>query len=177
MIDMGSMDKEVDSRLVLALMSGKVSTALNYRLNENFKKAGVPLTVEQWNVLVILNRLVVATQQTICEETSFSKTTLTRLVVKMEEAGILCRTKSRADRRANYLRITRKGYEVYDKAHYVASRTLKVALNGLTKEDVAITQKSLHQVVDNLNRQGDVQMPEKVAELMKLFRMYKTKHH
>ena len=70
------MDSSIDYRLVFALMSGKVSNALNRKLNENFKKAGVMISAEQWNVLLTLTMREVATQQQICDDTSFSKTTM-----------------------------------------------------------------------------------------------------
>lgn len=165
------MDSSIDYRLVFSLMNGKVSMALNRRLNENFKKAGIPISAEQWNVLLTLTMREVATQQQICEDTSFSKTTMTRLINQLEEKKILERFKSRVDWRSNYLRITKEGLAIRDQAQYVASKTLKSSLRGLTQEEITSAQKGLNTVMENLKHQTEVAPHQEVTELMKFFRL------
>ncbi len=167
------MDTNIDYRLVFSLMNGKVSVALNRRLNENFKKAGIPISAEQWNVLLTLTMREVATQQQICDDTSFSKTTMTRLVNQLEEKKILERFKSRTDWRSNYLRITKEGLAIRDQAQYIASKTLKSSLRGLTQDEIITAQKGLNTVMENLNRQSLVAPPEEISELMKFFYLRK----
>jgi len=167
------MDSSIDYRLVFALMSGKVSNALNRKLNENFKKAGVMISAEQWNVLLTLTMREVATQQQICDDTSFSKTTMTRLVNQLVEMKIIERYKSRVDWRSNYLRITKEGLALRDQAQYIALKTLKSSLRGLTQEEISAAQKGLNTVMDNFNRQSEVAPPEEITELMKFFRQRK----
>lgn len=161
----------IDYRLIFALMSGKVSNALNKRLNENFKKAEIPLSAEQWNVLLTLTLREVASQQQICDDTSFSKTTMTRLINQLEGMHILERYKSRVDWRSNYLRLTKEGQALRDKAQYIASKTLKNCLKGLSLEEISAAQKGLNTVMENLNRQSEVARPEEISELMKFFRL------
>ena len=151
-------------------MSGKVSTALNRRLNENFKKADIAISAEQWNVLLTMTMREVTTQQQICDNTSYSKTTMTRLINQLEADGIVERFKSRVDWRSNYLRITKKGLVVRDHAQLIASKTLKDSLRGLTQEDIKVSQDALNTVMENLNRQSDAAGSEKITELMKFFR-------
>ncbi len=170
------MDTNIDYRLVFSLMNGKVSVALNRRLNENFKKAGIPISAEQWNVLLTLTMREVATQQQICEDTSFSKTTMTRLINQLEEKKILERFKSRVDWRSNYLRITKEGLAIRDQAQYIASKTLKSSLRGLTQDEIITAQKGLNTVMENLNRQSLVAPPEEISELMKFFYLRKKKN-
>lgn len=167
------MDSTIDYRLIFALMSGKVSYALNRRLNENFKKSGILITAEQWNVLLTLTMRQVATQQQICNDTSFSKTTMTRLVNQLVEMKILERYKSRVDWRSNYLRITEEGQNLRDKAQYIASKTLKGSLRGLSSEEISAAQKGLNTVLSNLSRQNEVAPPEEITQLMKFFRQRK----
>ena len=40
----------LDVKLVLAVMSGKVSSAINRRMYRNFRNAGIDITPEQWSV-------------------------------------------------------------------------------------------------------------------------------
>lgn len=167
----------MDYRLIFALMSGKVSNSLNKRLNENFKEADIPISAEQWNVLLTLTLREVASQQQICDDTSFSKTTMTRLINRLESMKILERYKSRVDWRSNYLRLTKEGQTLRDKAQYIASKTLKNCLKGLTAEEIIAAQKGLNTVMENLSRQSEMARPEEINELMKFFNLRKKMKH
>ncbi len=144
------MDYTIDFRLVFGLMNGRVSTLLRKKIADDFKEANLGITGEQWDVLLAISMRDTCTQQQISEATSFSKSTVTRLLDALEEDGIIIRDKSRTDWRSNYIRITRHGLEVYDKAKLIAEQSLKDALRGLTRMDTLIAQKSLNTVLKNL---------------------------
>ena len=54
------------------------------------------------------------------------------------------------DWRANYIRITRKGQVVYNQTRLVAEQALKDILRGLTRNEIAIAQKSLSTIISNM---------------------------
>lgn len=145
------MDSNIDYRLVFALMNGKVSALLKRRLNENFHKDKLEISGDQWDVLLAISMRDTCTQQQLCEASSFSKSTMTRLLDSLENKDIIVRSKSRINWRSNYIRITRYGLTIRDKAKFIAVQTLKDSLRGLTKEDIYIAQKSLNTVLENLN--------------------------
>jgi DNA-binding MarR family transcriptional regulator len=145
------MDFNIDYRLVFALMNGKASAMIKRKLNEDFRKAGLELSSDQGDVLLAISMRDTATQQQLCEATSVSKTTMTRLLDNLEERGIVKRDKSRVDWRSNYVRITRYGETVRDKAKYTAVQTLKDCLRGLSRKDILTAQRSLQRVMDNLD--------------------------
>lgn len=45
---------DIDIRLIFAIMNGKVSSAINRKLQKNFSAADVNLTPEQWTVMLYL---------------------------------------------------------------------------------------------------------------------------
>ena len=98
---------------------------------------------------------------------------MTRLVNQLVEMKIIERYKSRVDWRSNYLRITKEGLALRDQAQYIALKTLKSSLRGLTQEEISAAQKGLNTVMDNFNRQSEVAPPEEITELMKFFRQRK----
>ena len=53
---------DIDIRLIFAIMNGKVSSAINRKLQKNFNAADVNLTPEQWTV--ILERADIVVRQT-----------------------------------------------------------------------------------------------------------------
>ena len=173
------METAIDYRLVFALMSGRVHMVLNRRLNKNFERAGVPLKVEQWDILLILQNRQIATQLQLGEATSMSKSTVNRLVNQLEEMRIVERFKSRVDWRSNYVRLTRRGIELCDKAGLVASKTLKDSLRGLSSTDISITQATLNAVMDNLLELDKTEQPNEISNLMKHVRLHKkmVRHH
>ena len=81
----------------------------------------------------------------------FSKATMTRLLNTLEEKGIILRDKSRVDWRSNYIRITRLGEKIRERANFIAMQTLKDSLRGLSRQEIFIAQKSLKTVLSNLN--------------------------
>ena len=100
---------------------------------------------------------------------------MTRLLNQLEDMRVLERFKSRVDWRSNYLRITKEGLALRDQAQYIASKTLKSSLRGLTQEEIQISQKGLKTALENLNRQSEVAPPEEISELMKFFRLRKKR--
>lgn len=169
------METTIDYRLVFSLMSGRVNTELNRRLNQNFSKAGIPLNAEQWNVLLTLLIHQIATQQQLGAETSLSKTSINRIVNQLEEIGIAERFKSRVDWRSNYVRITHRGFELCDRARLVASKTLRDSLRGLSIADINVTQATLNSVMENLRASEHVEKEkeEEINNLMKHVQLHK----
>lgn len=155
--------RTIDFRLVFALMNGKVSNALRHCLNRNFLASGININGDQWDVLMAITTTDLCTQQTLCDATSFSKATMTRIINSLEQSGILIRRKSRVDFRKNYITLTLKGQDLINRAQAVAVRTLKESLRGLTRTDIIIAQQSLHTVLDNLRHKEQEQQEAQQA--------------
>lgn len=153
----------IDYRLIFALMNGKVSTALRRRLNEDFRTAGMEINGDQWDVLIAITQHDICTQQDLCNATSLSKTTMSRMIDTMEEMKIIERRKARVDFRNNYIRLTRKGLSIVSQAQAIAVRTLKESLRGLTKTDIITSQNSLNTVLNNL-KEKEQQIAAQQAE-------------
>lgn len=141
----------IDYRLVFALMNGKVSSALRRRLNADFLAAGISINGDQWDVLIAASSAEVCTQQSLCEATSFSKATMTRIINSLENMGLLVRRKARVDYRNNYITLTLNGIHLVNRAQAVAIRTLTESLRGLSRIDISISQQSLKTVLENLH--------------------------
>ena len=54
---------DIDIRLIFAIMNGKVSSAINRKLQRNFSAAGISITPEQWTVMLHLAERDGVTQQ------------------------------------------------------------------------------------------------------------------
>lgn len=140
----------IDYRLIFALMNGKVSTALRRRLNEDFRTAGLEINGDQWDVMAAISQHDICTQQDLCNATTLSKPTMSRIISGLENLKIIERRKARVDFRNNYINLTRKGIEMTIQAQAIAVKTLKESLKGLTKIDIMTSQHSLNTVLQNL---------------------------
>ncbi len=145
---------DIDIRLIFAIMNGKVSSAINRKLQKNFNAADVNLTPEQWTVMLYLSEQDGVTQQQLCNAVYKDKPSMTRLIDILERADVVVRQTNKLDRRANTVHLTTHGREMKDKAQKIALVTLREALKGLTMDDLRTCQSVMRCVFENLTADG-----------------------
>ena len=138
-----------DISLIFAILNGKVSAAINRKLVRNFREAGLDITPEQWTVLLYLWEKDGVSQQELCNATFKDKPSMTRLIDNMEKLNLVVRIASKDDRRTNLVHLTRLGRELEPEARRVSTLTLKEALQGVTSEELSISQEVLRKVFAN----------------------------
>lgn len=138
-----------DINLIFAILNGKVSAGINRKLYRNFRQYNIEITPEQWTVLLYLWEKDGVTQQELCNATFKDKPSMTRLIDNMERMNLVVRIASKTDRRTNLIHLTKKGRELKGKSSYIANKTLKEALQGLTTEELYISQEVLRKVFAN----------------------------
>ena len=139
-----------DTRLIFAILNGKVSAAINQKLYNNFKQGNLNINPEQWTVLLSLWEKDGVTQQELCNETSKDKPSMTRLINNMEKMHLVVRIASKTDKRYNMVYLTKNGRELEEIARFIANRTLKEALNGLSTDELRISQNVLRKIFSNI---------------------------
>ncbi len=139
-----------DTRLIFAILNGKVSAAINQKLYNNFKQGNLNINPEQWTVLLSLWEKDGVTQQELCNETSKDKPSMTRLINNMEKMHLVVRIASKTDKRYNMIYLTKNGRELEEIARFIANRTLKEALNGLSTDELRISQNVLRKIFSNI---------------------------
>lgn len=138
-----------DIRLIFAILNGKVSAAINRKLYRNFRQNNLEITPEQWTVLLFLWEKDGVTQQELCNATFKDKPSMTRLIDNMERMHLVVRISDKSDRRINLIHLTKTGRELEERTRYIANRTLKEALYGLTVEELRISQNVLRKIFMN----------------------------
>ncbi len=141
---------DIDIRLIFAIMNGKVSSAINRKLQRNFSAAGISITPEQWTVMLHLAERDGVTQQQLCNAVYKDKPSMTRLIDAMERADLVERRPDPHDRRANTVHLTVHGHEVKERAQKTALVTLKEALRGLRLDDLRTCQGAMRTVFENI---------------------------
>jgi DNA-binding MarR family transcriptional regulator len=90
-------------------------------------------TRTQWRVLANLGKFGAMTASDICAISHIEKTKVSRSVAALEQAGMLSRTQSEKDRRAEVLLLTAKGHDVFTELGAEAvdfDRQLRDAMGG-----------------------------------------------
>lgn len=140
---------DFDVRLIFAILNGKVSAAINRKLYRNFRQNGLDISPEQWTVLLFLWEKDGVTQQELCNATFKDKPSMTRLIDNMERLHLVVRISDKKDRRTNLIHLTKDGKDIENKARLLANLTLKEALQGITIDELKVSQEVLRKIFHN----------------------------
>lgn len=139
-----------DLALIFATMSGQISTAINRKLQRNFRANGIDITPDQWPVLLFLWKKDGVTQQELCNATFNNKAGMTRLIDNMEKRHLVVRISDKKDRRTNLVYLTKDGKELEERAFDIANQALREGLQGITTEEMKISQEVLRKIFFNI---------------------------
>lgn len=110
----------------------------------------VGLTISHWRALSTINRLDGCLMSELAEFTTVDRTTLTRVVDQLVDAGLVHRAHSLDDRRLVRVEMTDHGREVFAKAIDGLSEHSRKVLRGLSEEDLRLFRSVLQRIVRNI---------------------------
>ena len=116
------------------------------------RAVGMGVTRAQWKVLFRVEREPGLRQIELADRLDIEPITLSRIVDRVEEAGLVERVADPADRRAWRLHLTAKAQPLIAKLHAVADLMIAEAFAGIDPDQVAITRSVLARVRDNASR-------------------------
>ena len=113
---------------------------------------GLGVTRAQWKVLFRLERQPGLRQIELADMLDIEPITLSRIVDRLEEAGLVERVADPADRRAWRLHVTAKAQPLIAKLRGVADEMISEAFAGIDAKDIEITRQVLGRVRENASR-------------------------
>lgn len=125
--------------------------ARDRRLNAELKDFG--LRVPEWRALAALYSRHKCTMSELAELASIDRTTLTRTIDRMEEAGWLERLADGADMRITRLALTATGERLFARVWPTVARLNDAAMAGLSPAMVQRLRMMLAQMKSNLDEQ------------------------
>jgi MarR family transcriptional regulator, transcriptional regulator for hemolysin len=114
--------------------------------------AGLGVTRAQWKVLFKLTRTPGLRQVELADMLDLEPITLCRIIDRLEEAGLVDRTRDPADRRAWRLQVTAKAQPLVEKLQRVGAELVEQAFAGIDAKDVETTRQVLARVRENAGR-------------------------
>jgi len=116
------------------------------------RAVGLGVTRAQWKVLFRLERQPGLRQIELADMLDIEPITLSRIVDRLEEAGLVERAADPADRRAWRLHVTARAQPLIAKLHAVADEMISEAFAGIDPRDIEITRKVLARARENASR-------------------------
>lgn len=86
----------------------------------------------------------------ISKNTSLAKTTLTSMIDRMEENGLVTRTYDKKDRRQILVSITEKTQKLRDSYNAISDQMNAIFYNGFSEEEIKSFEKALARMITNL---------------------------
>jgi DNA-binding MarR family transcriptional regulator len=125
-----------------------------HALRKSFDRlaVGLGVTRAQWKVLFRLERQPGLRQIELADKLDIEPITLSRIVDRLEEAGLVERVADPADRRAWRLHVTAKAQPLIEKLRSVADGMIAEAFGGIDPKDIEITRQVLAKARENASR-------------------------
>ena len=108
----GTQDYDMDS--AIGYLLGHAYTRLRIGLRRQFVASGLDVTPEQWVVLFRLSQRQGLSQSELGERTVKDKTTVTRILDRLEKKGLVTRRRDVNDRRSQRIFLTDQGVTALD---------------------------------------------------------------
>lgn len=125
---------------------GQISRYVNQWLERALSSTDTSL--QEFKIIGLLMGSDDITQKTLAEYLSVRPATLSVAITNLENKGYIQRVTSQEDKRVNYIRLTKNVdmEQGIDILHGLEEK----ATNGITKKDLAVTQRVLNQIAQNL---------------------------
>jgi DNA-binding MarR family transcriptional regulator len=117
-------------------------------INARLRPYGVDYA--RWRVLAVLQEHSGATMGRLADLTSVDRTTLTRTLGLMEEAGLVARRERKNDRRSLAISLTAKGRRMFARILPLALEDTDRALSGFSADEIKTLRDRLKRMADNL---------------------------
>ena len=134
---------------------GKTEKQVAFYISDIFHSEGLELTKEQFLVLKFLHDKDGRIQNDLAFITNRSKTSLTRLIHTMEKKGLVTRTISKNDKRANNVFLTEHGKELFETSMPILKTVIDELEGGINKNDLETTKKVLTKIQENIQNKDN----------------------
>jgi len=120
------------------------------------KAVGLGVTRAQWKVLFKLTRTPELRQIELADMLEIEPITLTRIIDRLEEAGLVERARDPDDRRAWRLHVTAKAQPLIAKLQAIGAELVDDAFSGIDSKDIEITRQVLARARENAGRSASM---------------------
>jgi DNA-binding MarR family transcriptional regulator len=140
---------QIDFETSIGPWLGRTVKIVDYHLQEAFDTHGIDITKEQMIVLKTLTGQDGINQNELACLTFRDKSSLARLLSKMEGKNYIMRVQSEEDKRNNEVFITSEGAKVFDRTRPVIQGVIDIMEHGINVEQKGMMIESLKKIQNN----------------------------
>ncbi|TDF94382.1 MarR family winged helix-turn-helix transcriptional regulator [Paenibacillus piri] len=131
---------------------GVIVHRADLKLNNYYQKVVNPfdITVDQWEILVILWEKEGITQKDLAERLYKDQTNIARMLFKLEKKGFVHRVTHETDRRSLRVYLTAKGRDLKEDILAPSLEAYKKTIEGLSEEEVETFRRILAVMYNNV---------------------------
>ncbi len=129
---------------------------MDYHIQEGLDNYGLDITKEQMVVLKVVNEQDGLNQNELASLTYRDKSSLARLLAKMEKKGYLYRRQNEEDKRINEVFLTPMGRDIFEECKVVIKDILQTMEQYLSETEIRDTIRVLKQVHKNFKAKRPV---------------------
>jgi DNA-binding MarR family transcriptional regulator len=141
----------------LGFLMARTHRAMRRALMARLEPAGI--TYPQFQVLNALCEEENVSQIALADRVNVDKTSLARMLDRMEAAGLISRGEDPEDSRVKRITLTGKGRRLQDRVTPLRDRVLGQVLKGLSEEEVRELKRLLNRVYNNVSKVTGTAVP------------------
>ncbi|EXJ15528.1 Transcriptional regulator, MarR family [Imhoffiella purpurea] len=107
---------------------------------------GVGVSAAQWRVLIRIALDIDTTAADLCQNLRYDTGSMTRMLDRLENLGLIRRERSTEDRRVVRLSLTEEGEAICPRLQQIGIRVLDHFLGGFTQEEVVLLRDLLKRI-------------------------------
>lgn len=146
---MQELEFDIDLEKSLGPWIGKTTKIVDYYLHEAFQQHGLDVSKEQMIVLKKLHHHDGLNQNELAHLTWRDKSSLARLLAKMERKGYIFRRQHEADRRVNLVHLTESGRQVFRNTRPIIQKAIDILEKDISKSEIKRMIEILKRIQDN----------------------------
>lgn len=123
-----------------------------YRLDMDMVLKPIGMDVPRWRVLAILTEHEPASVSELCDHAVIRLSTMTRIVQRLADAGLVDTRQRAADGRVTEVTLTDAGRAAADSVHTLASHIYRLGFDGFSAEEIATLNDTLKRLFVNFGR-------------------------
>ena len=147
---MGKGSSKYAMRDSIGNLATRFSRAALKRIDREFPLNGIPVTSEQWIVLVNVWEENGLPQCALAGKLDKDKATFTRIIAGIEAQGLVARVPGSKDAREKIVCLTDEGKKTMDRATVVVRGILDVAGRGISERELEICREVLRKAYENM---------------------------
>lgn len=146
---------------ILGYLIHDVARLLKRRFAENTREYG--LTMPQWRVLAQLKHAGELSQVALANLVESDPMTVSRIIERLESAGLVSRVADPQDSRAKLVRLTKGARDLFEEIRPTGVMVYEEALKGLTVAERSALVSALRKIQVNLSAETAQQKEEAIS--------------